>query len=181
MLKYSTHAPVHLLLDDTPYFITAAIYQKRRLLQTSAMKNRLLELLHDYFHRNAWELHHWVILDNHYHLIGKSRKGTCMPKIFRNVHAIMAKDIVAMSTCEKLVWWSYWDYCPRDEEDYMIRLNYLLFNPVKHGYTTDLHSYAYSSFHVLYENIGRENLATQFQEHPEDKTLILHEAYDDDF
>ena len=181
MLKHATHNPPHLFLDDVPYFISAATYLKRHLLQAPAIKERLLELLQDYFQRNEWELYHWVILDNHYHLIGKSRQGKRMPAIFRNVHNMTAKEILAVTGCTKPVWWNYWDYCPRNEAEYFTRLNYVLFNPVKHGYVTDLHSYRYSSFHSLYEQMGRAELAKQFRLYPDYKTLVLHEAQEDNF
>ena len=73
------------------------------------------------------------------------------------------------------IWWNYWDYCPRDEKDYLIRLNYGLINPVKHGYVTNLVDYAYSSFHATYDMLGREVLAQQFKDYPGYKDLQLDE------
>jgi putative transposase len=181
MLKKHRHTPAHLYIDDTGYFITAAIYQKRPLLSESALKNKLLEFLQGYFDKHDWELHHWVILDNHYHLLGKSGKGEDMEAIFRNVHSQTAKLIRQVTACEKPVWWNYWDYCPRNEKDYMTRLNYLLINPVKHGYVTSLYDYQFSSFHNLFGEIGREQLVRQFQTYPDYKNLVLHEAKEDDF
>ncbi|PZN72580.1 MAG: hypothetical protein DM484_24290 [Candidatus Methylumidiphilus alinenensis] len=32
------------------------------------------------------------------------------------------------TTCGLPVWWNYWDYCPRDEQDYYRHLNYSVFN-----------------------------------------------------
>lgn len=179
--KRYVNNPPHLLLDDTAYFITAAIYEKRRLLARSETKARLLNLLQQHFQRYEWQLQHWVILDNHYHLMGMSRSGEQLPQIFRNVHSAMAGYILELETCQKPVWWNYWDYCPRHEKDYLTRLNYLLYNPVKHGYTTDLHSYPFSSFHALYEQMGRDRLAAQFRAYPEYATHTLPEAHNDDF
>jgi putative transposase len=79
------------------------------------------------------------------------------------------------------VWWNYWDYCPRDEEQYFTRLNYLFYNPVKHGYTSNLHDYVFSSFHEFIEQQGRELLVAQFRNYSGYKTLNLREAYQDDF
>lgn len=181
MLKHHRHTPAHLLIDETPYFITAAIYQKRPLLARPDLKDKFLELLSGYFNKHHWELHHWVILDNHYHLLGKSHKGVDLEAIFRNVHSQMAKLIRQVTNCERPVWWNYWDYCPRNEEDYMTRLNYLLNNPVKHRYVTKLQDYPFSSFHRLFSDIGRAQLVRQFQAYPGYKKLVLSEAHDDDF
>ena len=69
------HNPPHIFMDDTPYFITAATYQKRPLLQSPAIKEDLLLCIKNAFTKFKWSLHHWVILDNHYHLLGQSSAG----------------------------------------------------------------------------------------------------------
>jgi putative transposase len=180
-LKRHPHTPAHLFLDDTSYFVTGAIYRKRPLLVSPELKDRLLELIREYFQTYNWELHHWVILDNHYHILGQSRIGEDLTNIFRSIHSRAGIAISQATHCETPIWWNYWDYCPRDERDYMVRLNYLLMNPIKHGYVTNLHDYPFSSFHILFAEIGRDQLAQQMRDYPEYKTLVLHEAKNDDF
>jgi putative transposase len=141
----------------------------------------LLDKILYYFREYHWELHHWVILDNHYHLLGKSHKGTNLASIFKRLHGSTATYIHEATHCEKPVWWNYWDYCPRNEREYYIRQNYLLWNPVKHGYVENLKDYPFSSFHDLYDTIGREKLAEQFIKFPEYRTFVLREAEKDDF
>ncbi|GAK58025.1 hypothetical protein U27_04998 [Candidatus Vecturithrix granuli] len=181
MLKRSDHTPAHLFIDQTPYFITGAIYKKQHLLVHADIKQKLLDFIKTYFAQYQWELHHWVILDNHYHLLGKSAGGTDLPAIFQAIHSCSAKVIRQTTNCAKPVWWNYWDYCPRDETGYMTRLNYLLYNPVRHGYVTDLHQYSFSTFHKLFAEQGRSQLVKQFQDYPDYKKLILTEAEEDDF
>lgn len=181
MLKCHRTTPAHLLLDDTPYFVTGAIYQKRLLLTSPELKLMLIEKSKERFRAYEWQLHHWVVLDNHYHLLGVSRKGKDLPKLFRTIHNQTASPIRETTNCEKPVWWNYWDYCPRNEKEYYVRLNYLLYNPVKHRYVTDLHNYLFSSFQNMLEEFGRDKLVQQFHKYPEYKTLVLHEAKKDDF
>jgi len=178
MLKKSPHTPAHLFLDNTPYFVTSAIYQKRPLLAADAIKQHLLETIQDCFHEKNWKLNDWVILDNHYHLLGVSDKGDDLSHIFRKIHGITSHAIQAHCLCELPVWWNYWDYCPRDEKDYRVRLNYLLINPVKHGYCDNLHDYPFSSFHQQLAQSGRENLAKQFKDNDGYQKMVLQE---DDF
>ncbi len=173
--------PHHLFLDDTPYFVTAVIYRKRPLLADPELKNQLLLLIKKYFEKYGWELHHWVILDNHYHLLGKSGQGNQLSAIFKAIHSHTALIIRAATDCETPVWWNYWDYCPRNETDYFVRLNYLLSNPVKHGLVENLADYPHSSFPSLLAEVGREKLVQQFRAYPEYKTVQLCEAYNDDF
>lgn len=175
MLKRGKHSPAHLLLDHTVFFITSAIYRKRPLLKSDTVKQHLLTTIESCLNEKNWHLSHWVILDNHYHLLISSDKGEDMPRIFRKIHGLSARFIQSKGPCELPIWWNYWDYCPRDEKDFYIRLNYLLNNPIKHGYVTDLNDYPYSSFHMTLEAIGRNALARQFTEHPEYKHLHLEE------
>ena len=178
MTEYRHHTPFHLFVDDTPYFITGAIYMKRLLLSKPSLKHRLFELIKWYFEKYNWELHHWVILNNHYHILGKSRKGEDLPLIIQGIHRESAKKIQKENNVGRPVWWNYWDYCPRNEKDYLTRMNYLLYNPVKHGYTNNLNHYLFSSFHDLLTKVGRERLVRQFREFPAYKSMVLLENAD---
>lgn len=175
MLKKGTHSPAHIFIDNTAYFITSAIYQKRPLLKSALTKHHLIATIEACFHEKNWQLDHWVILDNHYHLLAISDEGEDMPKIFRKIHGLSAQFIQIQERCDLPIWWNYWDYCPRDEKDYLIRLNYLLNNPVKHGYVTNLIDYPYSSFHATFKKLGRDALAQQFKDYAEYKNLHLDE------
>jgi len=179
-MKYKRHpnTPIHFFCDNSPYFITGAIYEKRPLLADEQVKAKLLRLIETLFQEKGWLIEHWVILDNHYHLLVNSHKGEDLPKIIQAIHAQSGFLISKLTHCEKPVWWNYWDYCPRDETDYLIRLNYLLNNPIKHGYVTKLNDYPFSSFQSYLEKFGRTHLVKQFHENPEYNDL---EIEDDDF
>ena len=181
MLKKHSHTPAHLFLDDTPYFITGAIYHKRYLLREKDIKQWLYQNICTYFDKYQWQLHHWVILDNHYHLMGKSKWGKDLSRIFQGIHGGTSTRIQQSTGASKPIWWNYWDYCPRDDRDYYIRLNYLLWNPVKHGYVQRLADYPYSSYHQWIKEKGKDEVASQFRAYPEYKHCVLKEAEDDDF
>ena len=44
------------------------------------------------------------------------------------------------------VWYNYWDTCIRSEEDYLARLKYVFWNPVKHGLAQNPEDYRYSNY-----------------------------------
>ncbi len=174
--KQPFHAPVHFFVDEASYFITSAIYQRRHLL-TPDLKSQLLTILQQEFQKYRWQLHHWVILNNHYHILGVSDQGADLSRLMQSIHSKSAVFISQVTHCEKPVWWNFWDYCPRNEIEYLTRLNYLWMNPIKHGYVTDLKAYPGSSFQVALENLGQENLIKQFREYPYQK--VAAEIYDD--
>ena len=177
LVKYVNN-PAHLFLDNTPYFITAIIYQKRHLLAKDDVKYYLLSVIKESFANKGWILNDWVILNNHYHLLVVSNKGKDLSKIMSRIHMLSAQFICKELNAEKPIWWNYWDYCPRNERDYFVHLNYLFNNPVKHGYVANLLDYPFSSFSQLLEMQGRDNLVNQFRGYSEYKCLQLVE---DDF
>ncbi len=178
MFKRNLHTPAHLFLDNTAYFLTAAIYEKRHLLAQDVLKEQLLALIEESFARFGWNLDEWVILDNHYHLLGRSSKGADLPKLMGRIHSRSGTFIHEATGCALPVWWNYWDYCPRDEHDYYVRQNYLFNNPLKHSYVTDLKMYRFSSFPRLLETQGRKTTIRQFREYAEYQALVVEE---DDF
>jgi putative transposase len=167
------HNPTHIFIDDTIYFITAVVYQKRHLLKEEALKYKLLDCIQTTFARYQWELQHWVILDNHYHLLVKSNKGKDLAEIIRQIHSVSGYYIKQVTKTKIQVWWNYWDYCPRDEKDYYTHLNYLLNNPIKHGYVDKLQDYPFSSFHQLLQMQERDCLVRQFKMYSDYKNLQL--------
>lgn len=173
MLIKHLHTPAHLFLDETPYFITGAIYKKRHLLQSAEIKQLLSKQMNKYFRNYGWELYHWVILDNHYHLMAKSRIGKDLSRIMQGIHGGTSVAIQRATGAKKPIWWNYWDYCPRDERDYYVRLNYLLWNPVRHDYVKDLAKYPYSSYHRLLAEAGEEKIEVQLFEYPQYQGLCL--------
>ncbi|MDI1293855.1 MAG: hypothetical protein PSV18_14070 [Methylobacter sp.] len=136
---------------------------------------QLIVLLQQTFTEFCWMLEQWVVLNNHDHLMAISHKGTDLPKIIARLHYQSGQLIRKVYPSDLPVWWNYWDYCPRDEKDYFIRLNYLLNNPVKHGYTKNLADYPFSSFDQHIEKVGRESLLRQFSNNNQYQSLILTE------
>ncbi|MEI6268549.1 MAG: transposase [Methylococcaceae bacterium] len=63
---------------------------KKPLLESTEIKWYLLEVMKSAFERFSWEFQHWVILDNHYHVFAKSRRGDDLPKIIKNIHGSVA-------------------------------------------------------------------------------------------
>jgi len=49
------------------------------------------------------------------------------------------------------IWWNYWDTCLTYENSYYARLNYIHFNPVKHGYVDNAKKWEFSSYKEFYK------------------------------
>ncbi len=174
----SRSTPVHYYIDHSPYFITAATYHHQSLLDDD-IKDRLIGLMHETFTEYGWQLEHWVVLDDHYHLLASSRRGRVLPRIVGKLHNLSAQWInhrhPPATRRHAKVWCNYWDYCPRNERDYNIRLCYLLNNPLKHGYVENLTDWRWSSFQRLLAKCGDDALRDIFRRHREYRELSLPE------
>lgn len=49
------------------------------------------------------------------------------------------------------IWHNYWDKCLTFEPSYFTRLNYIWFNPVKHGYVDEPQKWKFGSYFHRYE------------------------------
>lgn len=174
----SRSTPVHFYIDNAPYFITAATYRHQRLLDDT-LKDHLRDLLHTVYAEYGWRLEHWVILDNHYHLLAHSRRGMDLQRITAKVHHQSARRIndsyPPNERAHKQVWANYWDYCPRNQQEYNLCLCYLLYNPLSHGYVGRLGEWRWSSFTSLLGAQGDEWLRGLFQQHSEFRGLTFAE------
>jgi putative transposase len=135
--KTYKHNPPHLFKPNSKYFITGAIHQKRMLLRSDEAKQRLILSLKQGFNSKGWKLEDWVALHNHYHLMADSPGyAGSLPGIMRDIHKFTSmwirKNIKEAAGLEK-IWWNYWDTCITYERSYYTRLNYLWYNPQKHG------------------------------------------------
>ena len=173
-LTRHSHRPAHIYKDNSPYFITASVCNHRKLLDDK-LKTQLEDILCCVYREFGWDLHHWVILDNHYHLLCQSKIGEDLIKIMNKTHNLSAQLVKAKWGLKQKVWSNYWDYCPRNERDYNIRLCYLLNNPYKHGYVTHLKDWQWSSFRFITATTELDNLRAQFREFVEFRSLELEE------
>jgi putative transposase len=156
-LKKYQHAPAHLFLTDFCYFITAGTYSKKRYFEDDDKKKYLYETICDVFNAYDSTLHGWVILGNHYHIIGKFKDAFFLPEMIKKNHSKSA--VWLNKSAEKpgrKIWYQYWDECIRDERDYYTKINYIHWNPVRHGYVDAPRVYKFSSYNSYLNFRGEE-------------------------
>jgi len=147
IIKKYRHAPTHWFSDDFYYFFTGAVYHKKRLLNTAETKDIFINCLFQFIEKFNWELLDWVVLENHYHFLAKVHKSEDMPRLINVLHKTSAFHIKKeLNLAVKPFWYQYWDCCLRDERHFFETANYILYNPVKHGYVDNLNNYPFSSF-----------------------------------
>jgi putative transposase len=49
---------------------------------------------------------------------------------------------------ERGIWqWRFWEHAVRDDKDFQRHVDYIHYNPIKHGYVTRVADWQFSSFH----------------------------------
>ena len=109
------------------------------------------------FHIDAW-----VVLPEHMHCIWTlppgdadfARRWQQIKQDFsRRLPAIEPRTAVQRQRSERGIWQRrYWEHLIRDEADYRRHLDYLHYNPIKHGHVQKLADWPYSSFHRAVAN-----------------------------
>jgi putative transposase len=111
--------------------------------------------------RHAFMIDAIVILPDHLHAIWSLPEGDAdFATRWRHVKAMFSR---ALPACERIsesrlrkgergIWQRrYWEHTLRDERDFSRHVDYIHFNPVKHGYVTRVADWPHSSFHRYVE------------------------------
>ncbi len=89
----------------------------------------------------------WAILPDHFHMILLPRNND-LSEIVREVKLSFSKRFRATHPAATGRLWQYrfWDHVIRSEGDLRRHLDYIHYNPVKHGLAPTPHEYEWSSF-----------------------------------
>ncbi len=161
------HHPPHVYMDDTWYAITAGVYRHVRLLRSSQAKTLVRDQLKGLLPRWGITLRAWVILDNHYHLLLKTRVGKDLTRFIARLHGTTSRQLNLWDDAiGRQVWHNYWDTCIRTEADLWTRFSYVHHNPVKHGYVPYAGEWEFSSYSYYLREKGERWLADCWERYP---------------
>ena len=149
VFKPGYHTPPHLFMADWLYMLTGSTYQRQPLMQSDDRKKEWVETFFTASELYHWDILAWVVMDNHYHTILKSplRKPDNLTKFVASYHKFTAqKWNIQDGSVGRKVWWNYWDTSIRGEDDYLNRLRYVFWNPVKHGLVQEPAEYPYCNY-----------------------------------
>lgn len=164
--KVYKNNPPHLFRPDSKYMVTGGTYLKRNHLKGPDTKEQLLLAILKGCQRYGWKLEEWVILDNHYHLILESPEDAdSLSHLINAIHkftSIWIRKNKVIDNPEKL-FHNYWDSCISYERSYFVRMNYVYFNPVKHGYVSHPKDYGFGSYCYRYQKFPEELKSLQYK------------------
>lgn len=146
-----------LRIAGAKYFFTVNLAERRRNDLLIRYIHPLREAFRQTRHDHPFEIDAIVILPEHLHCIWqlppgddaystrwrliKARFSMALPKTERISKSRLRKG-------ERGIWQRrYWEYAIRDEQDYQNHLDYIHYNPVKHGHVQAANEWPHSSFH----------------------------------
>ena len=136
-------------------------------MRTAVRRRQVLDLLFEQFIKREMELRAWSVLPNHYHLLVHVTDFEGLGAVFRRVHGPTSRAWnLEDGQSGRKVWYRFSDRAIRSERHYFTTLNYIHFNPVKHGYVESPYDWAESSIHWYLEQHGREWLRSLWTTYP---------------
>jgi putative transposase len=143
------------------YFFTVVTNNRAKILLSDVARKVLREAIKDCQERWPFDIDAFVLLDDHLHTIWTLPEGDSnftlrwgyIKKEFSKRYLDVGSDEPLRSDSrqhrrERGFWQRrFWEHTLRDERDVERHLDYIHYNPVKHGLVSCPKDYPYSSFH----------------------------------
>ncbi|KJS28594.1 MAG: transposase [Desulfatitalea sp. BRH_c12] len=143
------------------YFFTVVTYRRQKFLTLPENRHALRNAIAAAKQRHAFVIEAWVLLPDHMHCIWtlpendfdfSKRWGLVKAKFTKqNKARLYNKKWMNQSKHnhrESTIWQRrFWEHQIRDDYDFEKHMDYIHFNPVKHGYVDRVCDWPYSTFH----------------------------------
>ena len=144
-------------MQNKPVFITAVCHGRGEVLKTEPAKRLLLDVMEEVRGEKPFKLLAYVILNDHAHWLMhvENESEHAMSDIVHSIKLRFThrfKKMGGMNGNAALWQRRFWDHIIRDERDLFRHLDYIHFNPVKHGYVRRPSDYPWSSIWECIEN-----------------------------
>lgn len=152
---------------NASYFFTVVTYRRQAILCDEVMRTALRQAIETVRLARPFLIDAWVLLPDHLHCIWTMPEGdgdfsTRWMLIKREVSLTVREHYERSGWLtasrrkhrESTIWQRrFWEHQIRDEMDFSRHVDYLHFNPVKHGLSHRVRDWPYSTFH-RYVNDG---------------------------
>jgi putative transposase len=170
-MGFPPHAPPHPFRDSAYYMFTAANYEHAHVMKSADRRTDFQTRLLLAFQEIKADVSAWVVLANHYHILARVESLSSVSDVLRLLHGSTSfnwnrEDDLSGN---RKVWYKYSDRMIRGNEHYFRALNYIHYNPVKHGYAESAYDWEWSSLVMYQEDHGREWLGEQWRNFPPQK------------
>jgi len=132
-----TRKPPRLYVENAEYFLTFRTYQWKVILELADRK-MILEGVKFLSNKMGFDLFAAVVLPNHVHILAKFNKGKEVTSFLKRLKSHTSKRVKARQHLTTPVWQrGTYDRVVRSDKQFWAFYNYIIFNPVKHGYVEE--------------------------------------------
>ncbi len=150
------HAPPHLNVPEHWYLITAATYEHRPIFRSASLLKFMETTLLEALFNAGFKCAAWVVQPNHYHVLLEMMGGAkdCQ-SIALKVHKTTSFYVNQLEGNKgRQVWYRYSDRMMRSEKHFQAMIQYIHFNPQKHGWCENYREWPWSSVHLYRVKMG---------------------------
>jgi putative transposase len=143
------------------YFFTVTLLQRRNNDLLTREIDLLRTVVADVRRRHPFHIHAWVVLPDHLHCVIELPEGDVDFSVrwrlikmgfSKGMPATERRSAVRRRRGERGIWQRrFWEHLIRDEDAFQAHMDYVHFNPAKHGLATQVVDWPYSTFHRLVE------------------------------
>jgi putative transposase len=137
---------------QSTYFVTANVLQRKSLFQVEKIARLFIEVLLDYRLQKKYQLHEFVVMPDHIHLI-LTPTGVTLERAMQLVKGSFSFQLNKKLRAKRDVWQpSFADRRVRDALEYAKFKEYIWQNPVKRFLAKSPEEYPYGSAHSLFRD-----------------------------
>ncbi|MEW6764867.1 MAG: transposase [Pseudomonadota bacterium] len=143
------------------FFFTVNLLERRGNNLLVRHVDHLRDVVREVRRAHPFHIHGWVVLPEHLHAVIELPAGDAdFSMRWRLIKMGFSKRLpaderlsrVRRARGERGIWQRrFWEHLIRDEADFAAHMDYLHFNPVKHGHVLRVADWPYSTFHRLVE------------------------------
>ena len=147
------------------YFFTVVTYRRQKIFIEEEVVNQLREVIAVVKQNRPFVIDAWVLLPDHMHCIWtlpegdndySTRMGMIKSQFTMRVKNKMERPEWLTESKQKhresTIWQRrFWEHEIKDEQDFIRHVDYVHFNPVKHGLVKAVSDWPYSTFHRYVE------------------------------
>lgn len=141
------------------YFFTLVTHRRQPLLTQSSLRQALREAIVKVRRAHPFLIHGWVLLPDHLHCLWQLPEGdadfglrwSLIKRLTSQAFPSEAAISLSRSLRRESGLWQrrFWEHRIRDDQDYRRHLDYLHWNPVRHGLVEQVGDWPWSSYHRL--------------------------------
>ncbi len=162
---YPLHAPPHPFRGSGRYLLSAVNFEHQPIMAAAERRTDFEERLLTKLKEIEADVYAWVVLPNHYHVLAGVGSLKAVSSALKQLHGATARDwnLADDSVGERQVWYHFHDRQIRGDKHFNRALNYVHYNPVKHGYADSAYDWPWSSLQNYLDAKGRAWLRELWQ------------------